>query len=185
MKICLPPNMWHTLSLQTLTFRIAMKCFDMPPFPALESSPYARASWRPFRLMSVCVPVSISPPKSLIPDSCCFLSFQMAQTGETTVMLPHNWEGCILILSCIPPIGKYLNSNHDQKNLPPSHPQIWVLSTGEHPQTPALQSLGKLTVDYMTENLGLFPSSQDSDVLSVNARGLFTLFLTSEQRMHT
>lgn len=177
MKICLPPNTWtYTVTSNTNNFQYCYEMFQHAPFPSPRELSLCQASWRPFHLMSVCAPVSISPQKSLIPDSCCFLSFQMAQTGETTVMHPHNWEGYILIPSWIPPICKYLNSNQDQKNLPPRHPQIWVLSIGEHPQTPALENLSKLTVDYMTENLGLFLSRKNSDVLSVNTRVLFMLF---------
>ena len=51
-----------------------------------------------------------------------------------------------------------------------------MLSVGEHPQTPALENLSKLTVDYMTENLGLFLSRKNSDVLSVNTRGFMLFF---------
>lgn len=52
-----------------------------------------------------------------------------------------------------------------------------MLRLGEHTQTAALQRLSKLKIDYMSGNVGLFLISQNSDVISMNAKGRFNIML--------
>ena len=61
--------------------------------------------------------------------------------------------------------------------------RIWMQRVGEHIQTLALQSLSRLTVDYMTKNLGLFLKSQNSDVICQCQGAVHAVWLLNT-RMH-
>lgn len=83
-------------------------------------------------------------------------------------MYSHDEGGCILRSSWILQFVNTTKAIMLREVYPRT--RIWILRIGKIVQTLVLQSLSKHAVDYLSDNLGLFLNSQNSDVKSMNAK---------------